>query len=217
MFYKGGHPRTVFHFNNLPLENVNSFTYLGVVFTTRLSALKHVEHVISKCNTRVGFLFAKLPIKKLPLEVVLQIFNIYVLPIITYCISTWLPMLKSESDKKKINSLFTKFLKRYLEIPYGTRNSLTHFITGTVPFCSILGDRAEKLHWKINYPHSLDGIIQFFPPEFVFEYNLIAEIPSYFWASEVLQTSLPTNPESRRALLYDLLDLYHRHICILKI
>ena len=145
-FYKGGHRTAEFLFNGLPIENVNSFTYLGVVFTTRLSAHKHVEHIISKCNSRIGFLFAKVPIKELPLDMVLKIFNIYVLPITTYCISTWLPMLKSTNDKNKINALFTKFLKRYLGVPYGTRNAIVHFLTNIVPLCSTLENKAQNLH-----------------------------------------------------------------------
>ena len=212
-FFKGSYRPIDFRFNNQPLQNVNSFTYLGVVFTTRLSAHKHVEHIISKCNTRIGFLFAKVPIKKLPLDVVLQIFNIYILPITSYCVSTWLPMLKSATARMKVNSMFTKFLKRYLGVPYGTRNAITHFLTGTIPLCSALESKAQSLHWKVNYPRELEGTV-FEPPLFNMEYNLLEEIPTHFWASEVISNGLPTNPEARRALMYDTIDLYHRHICI---
>jgi hypothetical protein len=116
VFYKGYCPPTTFIYNGKELENCNSFTYLGVVFTTRLAASKHVEHVISKCNAKVGYLFAKLPMKNIPLSVALDVFNIFVMPAITYALPIWYPDV-TDSSKSQLNSLFTKFLKRHLGLP----------------------------------------------------------------------------------------------------
>ena len=201
-FYKGGYTPVTFYYDEQAVENVNSFTYLGVVFSTRLSAHKHVLHVVSKCNTRTGYLFSKLP-----LVIVIDIFNIYVLPIATYCSPTWLPLLKSNADRNRINALFTKFLKRYLGIPYGSRNAIVHFLTNTIPMFNILERKAHNLQWKVNYPPSIEGT-RFEPPDISPEYLSYREIPSYFWASEILKKNLPTNPEARRALLYDTQWIY---------
>ena len=213
VFHAGACRRSTFYFNGTPLENVNTFTYLGVVFSTRLSAHKHVLHIISKCNSRVGLLFSRLPLKELPLTTVLHVFNIYILPILTYCSTVWLPWLKSKADINRMNASFTKFLKRYLGVPYRTHNSIVHFITNTIPLNKTLKEKAQNLFLKVQFPRSLEGV-QFTPPVMTDEYQAFKELPSTFWASEVLSGELPRGQESRRALMYDLIDLYHTHICI---
>jgi hypothetical protein len=46
-------------------------------------------------------------------------------------------------------------------------------------------------------------------------YNVYEEVPEFFRLSGVTDgVQLPTNPDSRRALLYDMLDLFHPHLCI---
>ena len=121
-FYKGRCRVPTFMFKNEPLENCNQFTYLGVVFTTRLSACKHVEHVVSKCNARIGSLFHKLPLKSIPLEVAKAVFHTYVKPILTYCASIWFPLV-NKNGLNRINAIYTKFLKRCLGIPKSASNA----------------------------------------------------------------------------------------------
>jgi len=111
VFYNGSCPTTVFYLDGQPLENCNEFTYLGVVFTTRLSSTKHIDHIVSKCNAKIGFLFSKLPLKEIPLSVAIDIFNVYVRPIATYCLPIWLSSMCAQAEQK-LNSVFTKFLKR---------------------------------------------------------------------------------------------------------
>ena len=212
VFHLGFCPRRTFFYNGLALENCNQFTYLGVVFTTQLSSTAHVQHVLSKCNQRIGYLFCRLPLKKIPLPVVLHVFATYILPILTYAAPLWFPKCTKES-KRKINSLFTKFLKRYLGLPYGTYNAIVHYITNTSPICQDLAKMVKPAFYKVCFPQCLGGV-RFPPPEIEgSDYKVIEEIPTYFWLSTVLN-SLPLNPESRRALLYDTIDLHHCKICV---
>ena len=214
IFYKGSCPRAQFFYEENLLENVNHFTYLGVVLTTRLSARRHIEHILSKCNARIGVLFTKLPVKSIPLQVAIQLFNIYVFPIVSYALSVWLP-LATASQMRPLNAVFTKFLKRYLGIPYSTNNSLVYFVTETAPLSQQLNDRCYNQFLKIRYPTSMNGVRLTPPTEDRFKYSLIEEIPSYFWLTPVLKHSdLPLNPTSRRAILYEILDLYHPHLCV---
>ena len=215
-FYHGPRPTDYFHFNGKVIENCNEFTYLGVVFTTRLSARKHIEHVVSKCNGTIGVLFSRIPIKSIPLSVALNLFNIYVLPIITYALPVWFHK-SSEDGRKKLNAVFTKFMKRYLGIPYSSYNAIVHYLAGTVPLCNFLQNRSVRDFFNIPFPDSLRGC-QFNPPTELEElkgYNVYEEVPSFFWLSRVPEgDQLPTNPDSRRALLYDMMDLFHPHVCI---
>ena len=215
-FFQGFYTKRVFIFNGVPLENCSSFTYLGIVFTPRLSAASHIKHVLAKCKSRVAVLFTQLPMRSIPLAIALQIFNTYVLPIVTYCVSVWFSTI-TRSGIRKLNALFTKFLKRCFGLPYRTHNSLVHFLSGTIPLCHFLQMRALKDFHNVVFPRALLGV-QFQPPpvsEELKEYNAAHEVPSFFWMSRVIDVEqLPRNSDSRRALLYDALDLFHTHVCI---
>ena len=116
VFYNGRITMPSFTCNGAPLEVVNRFTYLGLIFTTRLSSSAQVDSIISKTNARIGYLFHSLPIKNLPLHLALHLFDVYVLPIITYGLPVWLPSL-TLSSSLKLDRIFTKFLKRFLGLP----------------------------------------------------------------------------------------------------
>ena len=224
VFYRGYCPDFTCYFKGNPLERCKSFNYLGVVLTTQLASGQHIQHILSKCNQRIGFLFAKLPLKNIPLPVALNIFDTYVLPIITYALSLWFPKpkarrtqpqkLDAKDAKERLNALFTKFLKRYLGIPYATYNGLVHYITGTIPLWNTLKTKVEKFFYKISYPPCLDGV-RFSPPnqEECSPYVAVEHIPSFFWMSPVINLPLPINQDVRRALLYDSFDLHHRKMC----
>ena len=63
-FYRGRFDnRPAFHFGPNLLENVKEFKYLGITFTTQLSATKHVQNILSKCNSRIAQLFFKLKVE----------------------------------------------------------------------------------------------------------------------------------------------------------
>ena len=210
-FYKGYCPKFTFYFGEEPLVNCNQFTYLGVIFTTRLSAAKHIDYIVSKCRARIGYLFCKLPIPEIPLDTALSIFNVYVRPILTYALPVWLPQI-SKSYKTKINSLFTKFLKRFLGIPYCSNNAITHFITQTKPLISTLEDIAPNSFLKISYPSEISGI-RFSPPsDLTVEEPIFSNVPTTFWLSETLN-KIPMLPKPKRALMYDIYDIHHSHIC----
>ena len=190
----------------------NSFTYLGIVFTTRLSWTKHVDSIISKCQSKIGVLYSKLRLKEMPISVLFDAFNTYILPVITYGIPIWLPNL-CKSAEKKLNSLYTKYLKRYLGVPYSLYNSIVHFLTSSCPLTEILKSKLLKSALKINYPRVFEGTVIDLPDDYLSNYNPVSKIPSWFWMSVPIHDHLPINPDARRALLYSVLDLVHPHIC----
>ena len=67
-----------------PLEEVKSYTYLGFKFSPQLSFSDHLSMVNTKARSRIGLLFNRIPLRSLQLEVVLKIFDVYVLPIYRY-------------------------------------------------------------------------------------------------------------------------------------
>jgi hypothetical protein len=212
VFYRGFCPKSSFYYKGKEIECCKKFTYLGVVLTTQLASGEHVKHVISKCNQRIGFLFAKLPMKDIPISVALDIFRTYVAPIAQYALPLWFPRATTEA-KKRLDSLYTKFLKRWLGVPYATYNGLVHYVTGTEPFTHFLGTRVLKSFLKISYPVCMNGVRLDAPNCDAPQYNAVEHVPSFFWYNPNLELPLPKSPEVRRAVLYDHFDLHHRKIC----
>ena len=59
-----------FWMSNEKVEIVNSFKYLGLKFTVRLSFSEHLNECCSKAQSRSAFLFNKLPLGEFGLEMV---------------------------------------------------------------------------------------------------------------------------------------------------
>ena len=92
-------------------------------------------------------------------------------------------------------------------------NALVHFLTETIPLSHTLPRTALNLFHKTCFPPSVSGV-HIPPPTQGEPYNIYEHIPSYFWLSEPLDRPLPSNRDARRSLIYDLLDLYHPHLCL---
>ena len=60
----------------------------------------------------------------------------------------------------RINSLYTKFLKRCSE----NNSKVLYYVTETSPLCNYLHELSQKMVFKIPYPTSLNGI-QFEVPD----------------------------------------------------
>ena len=214
LFSRGAARHVNFTFNGQELENCSEFKYLGVVLTPRLSSSKHVDQLLSKCNSTIAQLFFRLPIQNLPLPVALSIFRTYVLPIIEYGLPCWLPKL-SASSSTRLDTIFTKFLKRFLGVPYSTHNSLVYFVTNTLPLSEHLKIVHLNRFSKLNFPTCLSGL-KLIPPEphssSPSREFILSNIPSHFWLSPVI-SDIPTLLIPKRALLYDAFDLFHFLLC----
>ena len=213
-FYRGVYKPPVFQYNGVSLQNCNEFKYLGVILTTRLSSSKHVHSLISKCNSVVAQLFFRLPLQDLPLEVALDVFKVYVLPIVEYALACWLPNL-CQSVESALNAVLSKFLKRFLGVPYSTYTSLVHFVTNTYPLCDYLRSVHQARFFTLKFPPCVSGL-HFQVPENV---TLplggsvdVENIPSFFWHSPVIE-QLPVLSTPKRAVLYDSFDLFHYQLC----
>ena len=99
---------------------------------------------------------AKLPIQRLPLSSVLFIFKTYILPIFYYGLPIYATKM-SMSAEKKIDSVFSKFMKRYLRLPHFCNNDVIHFFTRTEPLSVTLKKKARHQFYSITFPSGLSG------------------------------------------------------------
>ena len=175
----------------------------------RTSTQKHVQSPL---------LFTKLPLLDLPLNLVVELFSIFIMPIYMYGLPLWISNCSS-SSLQMINATFTKFLKRYLLIPTHSNNACTYFLTSTIPLSTHLKRIAPNAIGSLSFPPILHGIRLSFLPEPSQSINasedfeeILQAIPSQFWLSKV-PSAIPMNRRNRRHLLREIFDSDHDKVC----
>ena len=211
VFHRGRLQQHAFYLGEKEIEQVSSFTYLGFTFTPQLSFTKHVENLNQKASSKCGLLLSKLNNINLPLHIILELFNCYILPTYKYGLTLWLGRT-SDSVMDSVNSIFTKFLKCYLGVPYRANNSITHFITHSQPLSIILQNIYHQSFSSLNFPACLNGLQISQSINVPDQYDPLPLIPSYFWRSKY-PGFLPLYSRSRSLLCHEIFDFNHTHYC----
>ena len=202
-----------FTINNIDVERVSYFTYLGITFTNQLSFTKHIESKISQANARAGLLFTRAQLKNQTLDLAKAAFNTYILPIFRYGLPIYINGLTKTSEES-LNRVYTKFLKRYLGVPKYTNNAIVYHITNSQPLSHTLKQLAPHSTKSISVPPELSGyqlkFIQRLPV--VESYVNHHRVPSWFWLSQMLH-QLPLDPYKRTQICSELIDKDHKHYC----
>ena len=113
-----------------PIEEVSSFTYLGVIINKHLTWQDHVEYVSGKINKKLGLL--RRIRACLPLEARLLFFNSYILPIFDYADIIWWDR-GNKTSMSQLQILHNKAARIILDLP--------QFVSAT--------ESLSKLEWKL--------------------------------------------------------------------
>ena len=151
-------PKAEFEIRGEKIDIVKQFSYLGVILTPQLSFACHARALVSKARARIAYLFMSLPLRKMSLEIVLKIFETYLLPVFSYCAPIWTYNLNGNSIQS-MNSVFTSYLKRYLGLPKYSHNAAVHYYCKTWPLYNAVKFAARNAVSRIQFPaNSLDGL-----------------------------------------------------------
>ena len=82
------------HLNNVLLENVKEYKYLGIWLTTDLCWGKHINSICSKAKKKVGALYRQL-YKYALTETMLKIYLTCIRPDMEYAVQVWSPYQKN--------------------------------------------------------------------------------------------------------------------------
>jgi len=179
-----------------------------------LSFSRHLMNVISKARGRIGLLYAKLPLQDLPLQLVKQVFDVFITPIFHYGLAMWISKC-SHGAHQSLNAVWNKYLKRYLGIPPYVNNAIVYHITSTQPLTNTLKSIAPHKLGGLTFPQSFSGMSlsfivnqdrqsQIFDP--------LSLIPSAFWLSKIV-TVIPNTKYCRQRLMREIFDVGHFEIC----
>lgn len=78
-----------YHLNNIPLDSVNSYKYLGVHITSNLTWSLHIEYIIGKANSTLGYL--RHNFSNAPSSLKLLLYQSLVHPKLEYAAAVWDP------------------------------------------------------------------------------------------------------------------------------
>ena len=179
-----------------------------MTFTPQLSFSKHVKRIISKANSRIPLLFKKLYLYKLPLDLVIKVFNCFIEPLFLYGLPIWSSNI-SNSSVSAINAVLTKFLKRYMCAPLSSNNSILYSITDTLPLFNSLAGKRDNFS-NIILPSQFSGHKLVFHD---FKHSLpsiFPGLPDFYWFKEII-TFIPSNFPLRRKIsvyIFNLPEFY---------
>ena len=120
--------KPVFYFNNAPLEAVDDFSYLGVIFNFNGKFNKTKKHLTDQARKAMFSILTKIKKLCLPIDIQLQLFDSMVKPISLYGSEVW------GSENSSIISQFQlKFYKYILKLKMSTPSVMVLGELGAFP------------------------------------------------------------------------------------
>lgn len=142
-----------YSFNDLMLQRVSDYKYLGVIFTTNLSWSKHINSVCTKSLKKLGYL--RRTLRTSPYETKLLMYKTLIRPVLDYASIVWCPYKKREI--KQIESVQKKAI-RFICRRYDHHFSPTSAIT-TLNLTSLSTRRdIESLKFLHAIVHSVNRL-----------------------------------------------------------
>ena len=92
VFRKGGHLSRFenWHYNHIPIEVVNTYNYLGITFSTRMSFINMCLPLIAKAKRSINeILFSLRTLSHFDLSIFLKLFDSKIFPILSYGCELW--------------------------------------------------------------------------------------------------------------------------------
>lgn len=108
MHYGHGNKQFVYSLDGTALPSTKAMKDLGVIVSNTLKYSDHVSSVVASASRRANWILRSFILPS-P-QMYLKLFNIYVLPIITYASSVWKPSL--QKDTKIISAMQRRFIRR---------------------------------------------------------------------------------------------------------
>ena len=167
----------------------------------------------AKAKARIGLMFSRLPLAQLSLNRLVQLFNIYVLPIYLYGAPLWMSRV-ARTKLEEMDAVWTRYLKRYLLIPLHSNNAITYHICRSTKLSNLLIEKAKDSRKNLIFPNEFDGLkLSLWNNDLtIYERKLYEDIPTWYWLSKSYY-DIPSNMDNRKKLTNQLFDLNHKDFC----
>ena len=128
VFSKGPMLKTKFYYNNLVIENVKEFKYLGIVFSRTGSFSKAKKHLCEQAQKAMYGIIRKIRQFKLPVDCQFDLFDKVVAPILLYGSEVW-----GFENLDIVERIHLKFLKHVFNLKSSTPAYMVYGETGRFP------------------------------------------------------------------------------------
>ena len=134
---RGDKGKHIFNIKGNQLKNVKSYKYLGMVISSKKCLLSEtLDHLSVKANKALFSLKTNLNLLKMPIKLLLKVYDTMILPILLYGIEIWAPSGKfsfEKWDKTSIEQNHTSLLKQVLGLNRSTKNDMVRAEFGRLP------------------------------------------------------------------------------------
>ena len=121
-------PNECFTYNNIVLENVDHFNYLGTVFSYTGNFCNNQEQITGKALKALNVLLTNCSKYKMKPKILCQLFDSFVGSILSYAAPIW-----GYTKSKSIERIHMKFCKRILNVRQSTCNAVVYAELGRYP------------------------------------------------------------------------------------
>lgn len=116
-------PGTQYTVNSVPVEEVKEVKDLGVFISNNLKPHKHSSVVVKKAMRQLSLL--RRNIASDDPQVLTELYQTYVIPLIEYASEVWNPKFKMDIDKiENVQHYFTRYIQGCVGLPYEERCSV---------------------------------------------------------------------------------------------
>ena len=129
IFSKSRNPENLqFTYNNEKLSSVEEFQYLGTLFSRKGNFHKNKTRLVQQARKAMFSLLRKSRKLNLPVDILLELFDVMVVPILLYGSEVW-----GYENNKVIESLHLEFCKHIMKVKKSTHNFIVYGELGRVP------------------------------------------------------------------------------------
>lgn len=134
-----------FLFGASPLEVIDQYIYLGMLFNYDGTFYKTAEKQIQQATRAMYSLLTKARRLSLPLDITCELFDQTVLPVLTYACEVW-----GCGNLNSIEVFYRKFLKMILHLNASTPNCIIYGEVGKLPLRKIIYQKMIAFWMKVS-------------------------------------------------------------------
>jgi hypothetical protein len=113
-----GNQIPVLHIHGQPLERVFEYKYLGVLLSTNLSWIPHIDKIVAKTRKILGMLYRQFYQWSDP-EVLTKLYTTVVRPHLEYAAPVWSPeLIKDISKLESVQKFALRVCTKQWNVPY---------------------------------------------------------------------------------------------------
>lgn len=143
-----------FTYKGQPVEVVDEFKYLGLIFHSYRGFEHALEHQFAAASKRLSYLMHRARVEGVrDAKNLITLFDSLIRSILAYCAEVWAPRIDVHSKLvERIERLHARFLKYLLRVPLRTPTRLLYLETGRYPL------HIKWFHTCVLYFNSISGL-----------------------------------------------------------